>query len=107
MHISDYPDAVLVALTARALEISEHALFVRAWETWYGEAPTDAAIARLFRGWLLQGNLPFVVRAYCRQYLENQPGDWQAWLAGQRKARTLNWVTTGLLGLFVTLALLA
>ncbi|MDH3451678.1 MAG: hypothetical protein OEN20_04605 [Gammaproteobacteria bacterium] len=55
----------IVALSARHLEISEFELFAKAYRSWYGYAPAERNLERVFGGFLNQRrDLPFYVRRF-------------------------------------------
>lgn len=59
-------DTTIVIDTAARQQISEYAVFERAFRSWFGEAAVDAELAREFAGYLNRGRVPHWVRHYCR-----------------------------------------
>ena len=95
-----------LSLTRESLDVSEFEVFRMAYTAWYGEQPTRQRIEHHFDDYLADGVLPFYVRHYCRQYIDNRPESLDAAQEQERRSRFAERLTMGLLILFVAAALI-
>jgi hypothetical protein len=95
-----------LSLTRESLDVSEFEVFRMAYSAWYGEKPGIERLENHFDDYLADGVLPFYVRHYCRQYIENRPESIDAAQERQRRSHFAERLTTGLLILFVAGALI-
>jgi len=95
-----------LSLTRESLDVSEFEVFRMAYTAWYGEQPTMQRIEQHFDDYLADGDLPFYVRNYCRQYINNRPESLDAAQEQERRSRFAERLTMGLLILFVAGALI-
>jgi hypothetical protein len=92
-------------LTREALDVSEFEVFRMAYTAWYGEKQTIPHLEKQFDDYLASGILPFYVRHYCRQFVENRPDCVDAAQKRERRSRFAERLVTGLLIAFVAGAL--
>lgn len=95
-----------LSLTRESLDVSEFEVFRMAYTAWYGEQPAMQRIEHHFDDYLVDGVLPFYVRHYCRQYIDNRPESLDAVQKRERRSRFAERLTMGLLILFVAAALI-
>ncbi len=62
-------DADIIGFAARRLNIGEFELFIRAYEEWYGEKPTEAMMEPFFGTYLKGAAAPFWARHYARRFM--------------------------------------
>lgn len=93
-------------LTRESLEVSEFDVFRMAYAAWYGEQPTMQQIENHFDDYLASGVLPFYVRHYCRQFINDCPECVIAAQSREQHSLFANRLVTGLLVAFVTIALI-
>lgn len=93
-------------LTRESLDVSEFELFCKAYADWYGENPAMPCLEKQFDDYLISGALPFYVRHYCRQFIENRPDYVKAAQRQERRSRFAERLITGLLIAFVAGALI-
>lgn len=60
-------NAASVSDVASRLQISEYAVFERAYQQWYGAAADEVELARHFHRYLFGNAVPHWVRHYCRE----------------------------------------
>ena len=69
---ADLSDDVLLVLQASSdLDIPEFALFVKAYEQWFGHAAEEPQVERYYLGYMFAGRVPHWVRDYCRQVVSS------------------------------------
>ena len=95
-----------MSLTREFLEVSEFEVFRMAYAAWFGEQPDIEYLESHFDDYLADGVLPFYVRHYCRQYIDNRPESLDAAEEQERRSRFVDRLTMGLLILFVAGALI-
>lgn len=93
-------------LTRESLKVSEFDVFRMAYAAWYGENLTMQHLENHFDDYLVSGVLPFYVRHYCRQFIENRPETIDAVRAQERRSLFAERLVTGLLIVFVAGALI-
>jgi len=64
------PDLRLVSEAAAALRLREFDLFRAAWQNWFGEAPDDKAMERVFVAYLFHQREPHWVRQFARRVVQ-------------------------------------
>ncbi len=64
-------DADIVGFAAKRMKIGEFELFIRAYEEWYGEKPTEAMMEPFFGTDLKRSIAPFWARHYARRFLSD------------------------------------
>lgn len=95
-----------LVLTRESLDISEFEVFHMAYTQWYGEKPAHAQLEKQFDDYLSSGVLPFYVRHYCRQYVENHPDCMRIARMTERRSRLAERLAITLLIAFVATALI-
>ena len=98
------PDSFLLA--RESLEVSEFDVFCIAYAAWYGEQPALQQIENHFDDYLTSGILPFYVRHYCRQFIDDYPEFVIAAQSREQRSLFANRLVTGILVIFVTVALI-
>ena len=93
-------------LTRESLDISEFEVFRMAYAEWYGEKPALAQLEKQFDDYLSSGVLPFYVRHYCRQFVENRPDCVRTAQTTERRSQLAERLATALLIAFVAAALI-
>ena len=63
-------DIDAIGLTASILATSETRLFELAYQEWYGQAPQQRELERVFLAYLFDGEVPCWVRGFTRQTLQ-------------------------------------
>lgn len=104
--INKLTEVETLSLTRESLEVSEFEVFRMAYAAWFGEHPDIECLENHFDDYLADGVLPFYVRHYCRQYIDNRPESLDAVQRRERRSRFVERLTTGLLILFVAGALI-
>ncbi len=66
------PDLRLVSEAATALRLREFDLFRAAWRNWFGQAPDDKAMERVFVAYLFHQRVPHWVRSFARRVLADR-----------------------------------
>ena len=92
-------DHLAVLDAAAQADISDYEIFRRAYLAWFGQAPSDAYLERLFGSYLYGGAVPHWVRQYVRSRRQVQT-------KGQGKRR-LSWRTHLFWSGLVTITLVA
>ena len=93
-------------LTRESLDISEFEVFHMAYAEWYGEKPVQSRLEKQFDDYLSSGVLPFYVRHYCRQFVENRPDCVRTAQTAERRSQLAERLAIGLLIAFVAAALI-
>ena len=93
-------------LTRETLDVSEFEVFRMAYAEWYGEKPSLPRLETEFDDYLSSGVLPFYVRHYCRQFIEDHPECIRAAQTTERRSRFAERLATALLIAFVAAALI-
>ena len=93
-------------LTRESLEMREFSVFRMTYADWYGEQPALLQIENHFDDYLTSGILPFYVRHYCRQFIDDCPEFVIAVQSREQRSLFANRLVTGILVIFVTVALI-
>lgn len=65
------PDLQLVRDAAAILRLREFDLFCVAWQNWFGRAPDDKVVERVFVDYLFHQRIPHWLRHFARQLVES------------------------------------
>ena len=66
------PDLRLVSEAAAALRLREFDFFRAAWQCWFGDAPDDKAMERVFVAYLFHQRVPHWVRSFARRVVADR-----------------------------------
>ena len=65
------PDLRLVSDAAAVLQLREFDLFRAAWQSWFGRAPDDRTVERVFVDYLFHQSIPLWVRQFARRVVRD------------------------------------
>jgi hypothetical protein len=65
------PDIRLVREAAATLRLREFDLFRAAWQSWFGRAPDDKAVERVFIVYLFHQRVPHWLRHFARRVIQD------------------------------------
>lgn len=66
------PDLRLVSEAAAALRLREFDFFRAAWQCWFGDAPDDKVMERVFVAYLFHQRVPHWVRQFARRVIQDR-----------------------------------
>ncbi len=66
------PDIRLVREAAATLRLREFDLFRAAWQSWFGRAPDDKAVERVFVAYLFHQRVPHWLRHFARRVVRDR-----------------------------------